>query len=277
MVTGPATAVSTTASQWGSYFLRTIVPPLVLFVIVLMAWDGAVRFWGIKPYILPGPWRVLSAILSSREELTKAFLLTGGSAVAGFSLSVMVGTLVGCLFSQSTIIRSSGYPYAIFLQTVPIIAVAPLIILWFGRGFGGVVAVAFVISLFPMIANATAGMVQIDPDLFDLFKLNDASRWQILFKLRLPNSVPSLCTGARTSSGLAVVGAIVGEFYAGYGSKHFGLGYIIRLTTDQAKTDALFAAVMVSTLLGILIFGVVSLISLTVLARWAPPEVGERA
>ncbi|MBA4031636.1 MAG: ABC transporter permease [Planctomyces sp.] len=259
-----------------AYVLRTIVPPVLLFLVVLAYWEGSVRWWGIKPYILPSPWRVLQAIDAGRAGLGQALLLTGGSAITGFLLSVVVGTLVGCLFSQSSIIRSSGYPYAIFLQTVPIIAVAPLIILWFGRGFVGVVAVAFVISLFPMIANATAGMIQIDPDLFDLFRLNNASRWQVLTKLRLPNSIPSLCTGARTSSGLAVVGAIVGEFYAGYGSKHFGLGYLIRLTTDQAKTDELFAAVMASTLLGIVIFGAVSLISLTILSRWAPPAAGER-
>lgn len=254
--------------SWGP----RVLPPVLFFLLVLAGWDLFVRWTDVKPYLLPSPERVFNVIMMQRARLADAVWLTGFAAVTGFLASLFLGTLVGCLFSQSAVIRATGYPYAIFLQTVPIIAIAPLIILWCGRGFLGVVVVAFIISVFPVIASATAGLVNVDPEMLDLFRLNRATRWQTLWRLRLPSSVPDLCTGARTASGLAVVGAVVGEFYAGYGVKRVGLGYLIRFTTDQARTDELFAAVLATTLLGIGIFVVVNLISSTLLARWTPEE-----
>jgi NitT/TauT family transport system permease protein len=179
-----------------------------------------------------------------------------------------VGTLIGLVFSQSPVIRSSGYPYAIFLQTVPIIAIAPLIVVWFGRGFASVVLVGFIISVFPIITNATAGLTAVDPDLLDFFRLHNASRWQLLWKLRLPNAVPHIITGAKTASGVAVIGAIVGEFFAGMPGQRFGLGYLIRQKSDMLKTDELFAAVVAATLLGVVIFTAVSVVGATILSRW---------
>ena len=168
-------------------------------------------------------------------------------------------------------IRSSCYPYAIFLQTVPIVAVAPIIVVWFGAGFHSVVLVSFMISLFPIITNVTSGMLAVDPDLLDLFRLYRASRGQVLWKLRLPHSVPFLVAGARTSSGMAVVGAIVGEFFAGNLAERHGLGYMI-LQGTQFSTARLFAAVIASTVLGITIFGASTLIGSTVLSRWSDPQ-----
>ena len=151
---------------------------------------------------------------------------------------------------------------------MPIVAVAPLIVLWIGYGLQGVVAVSFIISLFPVIANTTTGLTRVDPNLLDLFALNNASRWQILFKLRVPGAVPHMLTGARISSGLSVIGAIVGEFFAGYGTEDFGLGYLIILTNGQAKTDYLFACILFCTLLGLAIFSAVGALSNFVLKRW---------
>ncbi len=243
-------------------------PPLALFILVLSVWEFAVVLGNIPAYLLPKPSAVFEAAVENRSALLTATGRTAAAAVCGFLLSLIAGTLTGCLFSQSKLIRRSLYPYAIFLQTVPMIAVAPLIIIWCGYGFPSVVVVSFIISLFPILANATAGLTVIDPELLELFRLYRATRWQTLTKLRLPHAVPYLVAGAKTSAGLSVIGAIVGEFFAGYGSQQFGLGYLVLHGKDQIKTAALFAAVGASTLLGILVFGCVSIVGSTILRRW---------
>jgi NitT/TauT family transport system permease protein len=255
-------------------FLDQFVPPLLLFWLVLAAWHAAVVYWNIKPILLPGPLLVAQAVRDNFTKLLHAAAFTGLAAGCGFLASLIVGTLIAFVFSQSRWIRSSGYPYAIFLQTVPIIAIAPLIVRWCGRGFQSLVLTAFIISLFPMIANGTAGLLSIDHDLLDYFRLNNASRWKVLWKLRLPSAVPALCTGAKTACGLAVVGAIVGEFFAGYGVEWYGLGYLILFTNAQLRMAELFAAVLMSTLLGVGVFGAVSLTTTAILRRWyaAPAE-----
>ena len=247
------------------------VPPAVLFVLVILVWHYAVVGFGIKAFLVPKPSGVWQAAMDNRVELLVAIGLTAGAALSGFVSSLLVGSLTACVFSQSKMIRSSCYPYAIFLQTVPIVAVAPIIVVWFGAGFHSVVLVSFMISLFPIVTNVTSGMLAVDPDLLDLFRLYRASRWQVLWKLRLPHSVPFLVAGARTSSGMAVVGAIVGEFFAGNLAERHGLGYMI-LQGTQFSTAKLFAAVIASTLLGITIFGVSSLVGSTVLGRWSDPK-----
>lgn len=249
-------------------FVSVILPPLLLMMLVLLAWHWAVVAWEVKPYLVPKPGRVLSEATENAAQLLTAVGLTAAAALSGFASSLLAGTIVACLFSQSGMIRRSCYPYAIFLQTVPIVAIAPLIVVWFGTGFQSVVLVSFIISLFPIITNETTGLISIDPDLLDLFRLYRATRWQLLWKLRLPHSVPFLVTGARTSSGLAVVGAIVGEFFAGNSIDRPGLGYLIQQSV-QFNTPKLFAAVIASTLLGIAIFGLTNFVGTTVLRRWS--------
>lgn len=245
-----------------------VLPPLVLLVIVAAIWDRLVVVYEIKPFLVPGPSLVLHALMDSAPKLAGAMLYTGTAATLGLLLSLVVGTLIAFVFSQSSWIRNSGLPYALFLQTVPIVAIAPLIVYWCGRGFPSVVLTSFLISLFPMIANGTAGLLNVDPDLLDLFRLNNANRWQILVKLRLPNAVPAICTGLKTSCGLAVVGAIVGEYFAGYGRDRFGLGYLILFTTDQLRMGELFATIIASTTLSVAIYATVALATDAILRKW---------
>lgn len=247
---------------------ESVLPPVMLFALVLALWHAAAVVFEIPRYLLPTPADVWSAAMENRRELLAATWLTAQGALSGFGLSLASGTLIACAFSQSPLVRRSFYPYAVFLQTVPIVAIAPLIITWFGYGFQSVVLVAFIISVFPIITNGTTGMTAIDPDLLDLFRLYNASRWQVLLKLRLPNSVPYLIAGARISSGVSVIGAIVGEYFAGYGVDQFGLGYLILQTAPQMKTDELMAAVIASTVLGVAIFATVSIAGATILSRW---------
>lgn len=249
-------------------WLRDLIPPVVLFGLVVLAWEACVRVYEVPPYLVPSPRAVVGAVRDNFITLGNATAETAFAALCGFALSLIIGFLIAFLFSQSALARASLYPYAIFLQTVPIVAVAPLIVIWFGTGLKSVILVAFVVSLFPIITNATAGLTRVDAGLKDLFRLYNASRLQILFKLTLPGSVPYLIAGARIASGLAVIGAIVGEFFAGYGATSFGLGYLIILTKGQLDTDFLFAAIFASTLLGLVIFGVVNFVADVILSRW---------
>jgi NitT/TauT family transport system permease protein len=259
-------------SAWIINSFRNTLPPVLFFLLVLALWQGAVMWFDLPVYLLPSPWRVVTEAASELPTIADATRTTATAAVCGFVASLFVGTLIGFVFSQSAMIRNSCYPYAIFLQTVPIVAIAPLIITWFDYGFHSVVIVAFIISLFPIITNATTGMLAIDPLMLDLFRLYDASRWQVLIKLRLPTSVPYLVAAAKTSSGLAVVGAIVGEFFVGAGVDRFGLGFLIRQKMEQLRTAELLAAVIASTILGVVIFAAVSLTGSKVLARWYNPS-----
>ncbi len=259
--------------------VRQAVPPVALFFIVAVIWEGLTLALGIKRYVLPRPSHIATAAWENRSELWGATWLTGQAAVCGFAASLCAGLAIACLFSQSRVIQRSVYPYAIFLQTVPIVGIAPLIVFWFGYGFASVVIVAFIISLFPIITTATAGLTTLDANLSELFELAGASRWQTLVKLRLPQSVPYLVTGAKTSAGLSVVGAIVGEIFAGSGTENFGLGYKMQELNGMLKTDYLFAAIFASTLLGLVIFGAVSWLGTAIMAWWqggAPPGGPER-
>jgi len=253
------------APRW---LVEVALPPVAFFAIVVVVWQLATTIWEVPPYLVPGPRMVFDAAREHAAELASATRLTGAGALGGFGLGLLTGTILGLVFSQSRIIERSVYPYAIFLQTVPIVAIAPVLIMWFGYGFGGVVAVSFIVSLFPIITNATAGLTVVDVNLLELFEINNASRAQVLFKLRLPNAIGHLVTGAKISCGLSVIGAIVGEISAGFGTRNFGLGYLITTATSKLDTAYAFAAVICSALLSVAIFAAVSSIGAVVLARW---------
>ncbi|MGD9722982.1 MAG: ABC transporter permease [Pirellulales bacterium] len=254
--------------RFAAWLWEAALPPVALFAVVILAWQGATALFEVPAYLVPSPARVLGAAREHARDLASAAATTAGGALAGFVLSLAAGTALGLLFSQSRMIARSMYPYAIFLQTVPIVAIAPLVVMWFGNGFWGVVAVSFILGLFPIITNATAGLTNIEATHLELFEMYNASRWQTLVKLRLPNAVGYLVTGAKTACGLCVIGAIVGEMFAGYGAEGFGLGYLISMNTGNLDTAYAFAAVIASTLLSIVIFVAVNALGTTVLARW---------
>jgi NitT/TauT family transport system permease protein len=257
-----------TGKRWKKW-APPVLLPIAVFVLLLLAWAWAIDWFQIEKYQLQGPRAVFEAAARKRAELVQATWLTARVAVAGYGLSLVVGVVVAVLFSQSRLARTSLFPYAIFLQTVPIVAIAPLMINFFGYGFQTVVLIAFIISLFPIITNGTTGLMQVDPQLVELFRMNRATWWQQLWKLRLPHATPYLLTGAKTSGGLAVIGTIVGELFAGYGTEQFGLAYLIIRANERLKTDELFAAVIASTLLGVAFFAAISLLERTIFRRWS--------
>jgi NitT/TauT family transport system permease protein len=252
------------------------LPPLTLFILLIVIWQITTGLASVPSFLLPAPARVSQAAWLHRWDLLRATGLTAAAALGGLAISLAVGMVVAVAFSQSAIVRRSVYPYAIFLQTVPSVALAPLVIIWFGPGFASVVVVAFIISLFPIITNATTGLLDLDRNLVELFTMSSASRRQVLTKLQLPNSIPYLIAGAKISCGLSVIGAIVGEFTAGYGESAYGLGYLIIATSGRLQLDYLFAATLAAMLLGVVFFGAISLVGDWILRRWhAPGSAGE--
>ncbi|MDC0718847.1 ABC transporter permease [Nannocystis bainbridge] len=252
---------------------RAAYPPLLVFLGFLGLWQLACAALALPTYLVPTPAEVARQAVEHAGELAQAALLTAIGALGGLGASLLVGGLVAVLFSQSRTAARSLYPYAIFLQTVPIVAVAPLIVVWFGTGLQSVILTAAILSVFPIITNGTTGLVRVDPQLLELFAMSDASRLQLLLKLRLPGSLPYFVAGAKISGGLAVIGAIVGEFFAGFGADDLGLGALILQTSGRLQTAYLFAAIFAATLLGLVLFGAVALLGELALRRWRGREL----
>jgi NitT/TauT family transport system permease protein len=246
-----------------------LVGVLLVFCLFVAVWQLAVTMFRIPQMIVPTPSGVWSAAIREKRTLAVGFGMTAAIALAALGVSIVVGAIIAVLFSLSRWLRTTLYPYVIFLQTVPIVAIAPLLITWFGYGFQTIVLVAVIISLFPIISNVTAGLLSVDSNLMELFRLNGASRWQTMWKLQVPFAVRSLILGARISAGLAVIGAIIGEFFVGETSTSAaGLGTLIAGWQRMLRTDAMIAAIITSTLLGIAVLSCVNLLSKLCLRRW---------
>ena len=249
--------------------LITIANAAGVFVALLAIWQLVLWIFKVPPYMLPSPWAVARAVVARFPSLLNSFAITAAESAGGLIASIIVGVLVALFFAQSRWVRRMLYPYTILLQTVPIIAIAPLILMWIGAGTAAVALIAFIISLAPIIANTTQGLVSVDENLVNLFLMHNASRAQILFKLRLPHAVPSLFVGIRIASGIAVIGAVTGELYAGSSRVgEGGLGYSILYASSQLQTDYLFALVLAATVLGFSFFFVVMFLEWYSLHRW---------
>jgi len=243
------------------------LPPLLPLVLSVGAAELAVRMAWVPSYLIPAPSEVLQSLLDDRVELTLAAWSTLSSALAGLLLSFVTGTLFAIALSSSDLARRAFYPYAVFFQTVPIIAIAPLLVIWFGFGQPTVIASAAIVSVFPIIASTLLGLKSTEPSLLDLFKLYTASSRQTLWMLKIPFALPQIFSGLRIASGLAVVGAIVGEFIGGG-----GLGSVVDAARTQQRVDRVFAAVLISSLLGIVLVGTVNIISALSLGSWHSSE-----
>ena len=249
-------------------FTAVALPPFVAAIVGLTLWEVAARALSIPAYLLPPPSAVARAAVSDAPALAGACVTTGLASLAGFVASALVGVAIAIGLSSSRVVERGLYPYAVALQTVPIVAIAPLLVLWCGAGPRAVAASAFIVSVFPVITNSLAGIRATEPALRDLFTLYGASRMQVLLKLELPHATPQIATGLRVACGLSVIGAIVGEFVAGFSEGSPGLGILVMTSYRQLRTDLLFAAVGCSALLGIVMFGLVSGASSLVLRRW---------
>jgi NitT/TauT family transport system permease protein len=245
----------------------------LLLITTLLEW--VLRSTHLPEYLLPRPSSVMLALLHSATELSKAALQTALAASTGLLASALIGALMAILLCIHPWIRRAFYPYAVFFQTVPIIAIAPMLVIWFGYGLKAVIASAFIVSVFPIIANTLSGLLSADPALRDLFRLYRASPLKTLVKLRIPSAIPAFLTGLRIASGLAVIGAIVGEFVADTYQNGGGIGTAVVIAIKEQKTDKVFAAVLMASLLGLIFFALVNLLSHLAMRRWRMGEIRE--
>jgi NitT/TauT family transport system permease protein len=248
-------------------FVENVLPPAATFVLTTAVAEFGIRAAGISPLLLPTPSAVARAALQHSSTLLPALAMTAQAVGVGLGLSIAVGLLVAIALSTSRWVERAFYPYAIFFQIVPIVAIAPLLVIWFGYGMRAVIAAAFIVSVFPVIANSLAGLLSVDPALRDLFRLYGASGAATLWKLSLPWALPNVLTGLRIAAGLAVIGAIVGEFVGGG-----GLGVVVLEAMRQQRTDLVFAAVLHAAALGLALFAAVNATSHFALRRWHSQE-----
>lgn len=242
---------------------------LAVFIALLAFWQVALWVLRVPAYMLPSPASVARAVVQRFPLLCNALLVTAAESAGGLAASVVVGVSIALIFAQFRWVRRTLYPYTLIVQTVPIIAIAPLILMWVGAGTVSVGMIAFIISVAPIIFNTTQGLISVDENLVHLFLMHNATPAQILFRLRLPHAIPSLFVGIRIASGLAVIGAITGELYAGSSRVgQGGLGYTILYASSQLQTDYLFALVLAATVLGFAFFGVVAFLEWHFLHHW---------
>src|SRR3984893_17761244 len=247
----------------------TALNAFAVFAALVMLWQIVLWVFRVPPFMLPAPWAVVRAVGARFPSLVNALAITAEDYEGGLVASIAVGVLVALLFAQSRWVRKMLYPYTLLLQTVPIIAIAPLILMWMGAGIPAVTFIAFIISLAPIIANTTQGLISVDQNLVHLFLMHNASRAQLLFKLRLPHAVPDLFVGIRIASGIGGMGAITVELFAGSSRVgEGGLGYSILYASSQLQTDYLFALVLASTVLGFGFLFLVMFFEWYFLHRW---------
>lgn len=245
----------------------TWIVPLAPLLVGSAILELLVRMNVVPNYILPAPSDIVVSLVVDRAEYFAGFLSTSKAAVMGLALSFFVGTVAAILLSLSSWVRRAFLPYATFFQTVPIIAIAPVLVIWFGFGQPTVVASSFIVSLFPIVANSMLGLQSTERPLLDLFRIHRATRLQTLWKLQLPAALPAMFGGLRIASGLAVIGAIVGEFIAGG-----GLGEVVDSARTQQRLDKVFAAVLLSSFLGLFLVVLIDFISRRTLRSWYAGE-----
>ena len=250
-------------------FPLNIVAPAILGVIVLIAWEMSVQMMNIPPYLLPGPVLVLKTLIEEWNELFMSMLITIKITVVALAVAVVSGVLIAMLFAQNKLIERSLFPYAVILQTTPIVAISPLIIIWLrDNTFAALILCAWIVAFFPIISNTTLGLNSVDKNLSDMFKLYGASRWQTLIYLRFPSALPYFLGGLKISGGLALIGAVVAEFVAGTGGSRSGIAYQILMSSYNLEIPRMFAALLLTTFLGIAIFVLFTVLSDFLLKDW---------
>jgi NitT/TauT family transport system permease protein len=250
---------------------RALLPPLVAFGVVIGLWYlvSEVLLSPSRQFLLPPPQQVIQGgflAWSQFSQILDGLALTAKAAALGFAIATVAGIAIAIAMSQAKAIERAIYPYTVILQTVPILAIVPLIGFAFGFTFRSRVLVCVLIALFPVITNTLFGLLSADHGQHDLFTLHGAGRWKRLWKLQFPGALPSIFTGLRISAGLSVIGAVVGDFFFLQGQP--GLGALINLYSNRLEPDQLYAAVIVASLLGVLTFAVVGFIAQRVVGGW---------
>ncbi len=250
-------------------WLRSLLP-LAMGAAALFAWHAV---WaGLSAdhrFLLPSPHQVADAWAAKRAALWGAALSTGGGALLGFGLAIVLSFAISLFLSLSALVRATFYPYIMILQMTPIIVIAPILVLWIGPGLKSVTFITFLMCFFPMVVNTTQGLISIDRNLLDYFRMCKASKWQEMWLLRVPSSLPYFFTGLKVGATLAPIGAIVGDYVAGNSAGgQGGLGFLTIVYSSQFEMGALFATAAVACVLGFIFVTGVMIISWLALHKW---------
>jgi NitT/TauT family transport system permease protein len=244
-----------------------VLLPAVILVLVIVLWSAVVRLNAIPPYVLPGPGLVARTLVADWEILSRSLMVTLSTTLQGLLLAVIGGIGLAVMFNLSRLIEYSFYPYAVILQVTPVVAVAPLLLIYLPQQ-AAVLACAWIVAFFPVLANTTLGLNSVDHNLADLYRLYGASRSQTLFRLKLPSALPFILAGIRIAGGLSLIGAVVAEIAAGSAGAGSGLAYRIAESGYRLNIPRMFAALILLSITGIVIFFALSALSHLLLRRW---------
>lgn len=259
-------------------FSADVLAPLGVGLAFLLAWDLFVQITRLPPYLLPRPGLVLQTLFENWNELFSSLMVTLQITVIAFLAAAVSGLGISVLFTVNKWIERSLFPYAVILQTTPLVAIAPLIVIWLkDNTLGALVLCAWIAAFFPVVANTTLGLNSVDRNLTNLFKLYNTNPWQRLIYLRLPSALPYFLGGLRISGGLSLIGAVVAEFVAGTGGAKSGIAYQILIASYNLQIPKMFAALLLVTGLGILIFVGLSALSDALLKDWHESAVKQES
>ncbi|WP_302304811.1 ABC transporter permease [Culturomica massiliensis] len=229
---------------------KQFIYPIALIILVFFLWEGTVLILDIPEYLIPKPSAIFIQLYRKFQILLPHLYITAIESILGFLLGSLLGIILAVAFTYSKTLEQSFYPYTIALKSIPIVAIAPLLIVWFGNGIAPKIIVSAIITFFPVVVNMTKGLNRIDKDAFDIFNSLSATKLQVFLKLRLINSLPYLFAALKMSATLSVTGAIVGEF----SGSDKGLGFFILISSHRLETVDMFVGIILSSLLGILLF-----------------------
>lgn len=255
-------------------FLQTpagrYIPPVIVFVGFLALWTAVstLLLAPSKRFLLPSPLAVAQEFVNPKTMATigAGTVQTVVMSLTGVAIAIVLGVSWGVAMSQARWVERSLFPYAVVLQSIPILALVPLVGFWFGYEFTARVIICVLIALFPMVSNTLFGLQAVPKAQRELFQLQRASRWTMLWKLEMPTALPAIFAGMRISAGLSVVGAIVGDFYFRRGTP--GLGSAIAVYQSRLQSAELFAAIIVASLVGVVIFELFGVLSRLAVGRW---------
>jgi len=240
------------------------VPAALIVVVLLGVWEGYVRLWAVPKWLLPAPSVIAMTLVVSRGLLLDHTFVTFVEVVIGFGLSLLGGVLLACGIAASRTLERALYPFVIASQMVPIIVIAPLLLIWVGYGLAPKVIVVALTAFFPIVVNMVDGLRSVDPDVVNLLRTMGASRWQIFVKVQMPTSLPFLFSGLRVAMAVSVIGAVIGEWV---GSSQ-GLGYLMIRSKPQFLTERVFAAIVALSVMGVALFGLVGVVEKLAIPWW---------
>jgi NitT/TauT family transport system permease protein len=256
--------------------LVRILLPLVVLALGMTAWEFVVRFYAIPPYVLPAPGAIFRTLVDDWAVLSQSLLVTLTTTLEGFAAAAVGGIALALLFNQSKWLEYSLFPYAVILQVTPVIAIAPLLLIYLPQQTA-VVVCAWIVGFFPVLSNTTLGLNSVDRNLAGLFQLYGASRLQTLAFLKLPAALPFILGGLRIAGGLSLIGAVVAEIAAGSAGAGSGLAYRIAESGYRLNIPRMFAALLLLSAAGIVIYGLLALASHLVLRRWHESALGKES